>query len=192
MSVFPGSPRLLKGAFFRYDGIGEPPSIIVFPYNPETLTRTISPAIPGATGHQPSTGQYPQQTIEFTLPLDATDALEQSNAQAIQTGVYPLLSAIELLMYPSTSGAMPLVLFVWGPCRILPVRVIGLTILERLFEPQLSPIQASVRITLLVESADFKGLIDFPQSIAILNSFAVQAYSPSPAATGVTPPAAAV
>jgi len=189
MSAFPGSPRILKGAFFRYDGIGAPPSVIVFPYNPETLTRTILPAVPGTAGDPPGPGPDPRQTIEFTLPLDTADALEQSDPQAIQTGVYPLLSAIELLMYPGPSGAIPLVLFAWGPQRILPVRVVGLKILEQLFDPQLSPIRASVQITLLVGSAaEFKGLIDLPQTIATLNAMAALAYSPSPAATGVAPP----
>jgi hypothetical protein len=187
MSVFPEAARILKGAFFRYDGAGTPPKIIVFPYNPETLTRTILPAIPGAALDQPGAAGYPRETIEFTLPLDATDSLEQADAQAIQTGIYPWLSAIELLMYPSPSGGDPLTLFVWGQNRILPVRVIGLKILERLFDANLSPIQALVQVTLLVASAaELKDFSDLPQPIATLKAMAALAYSSSTIPTGVT------
>jgi len=157
----------------------------------ETLTRTILPAIPGAALDQPGASGYPRETIEFTLPLDATDSLEQADAQAIQTGIYPWLSAIELLMYPPPSGANPLTLFVWGQNRILPVRVTGLKILERLFEANLSPIRALVEVTLLVESpAEFKDFSDLPQPIATLQSMAALAYSSSSIATGVTVTAA--
>ncbi|MEU4244761.1 hypothetical protein [Actinoplanes sp. NPDC026619] len=42
------------------------------------------------------------------------------------------------------------VLFVWGPGRIVPVRVTGLTITERLYDERLNPIHAEVQITLRV------------------------------------------
>jgi hypothetical protein len=45
---------------------------------------------------------------------------------------------------------VPTVLFVWGPGRILPVRVTGLTITERLYDPLLNPTHAEAQITLRV------------------------------------------
>lgn len=42
------------------------------------------------------------------------------------------------------------VLFVWGPGRIVPVRVTALTVTERLYDTLLNPIKAEVQITLRV------------------------------------------
>ena len=41
-------------------------------------------------------------------------------------------------------------LFVWGPQRIVPVKVTGLTITEKLYDPLLNPTHADVQITLKV------------------------------------------
>ena len=45
---------------------------------------------------------------------------------------------------------IPTVLFVWGPGRILPVRVMSLTITEKLFDAALNPTQAEMQISLSV------------------------------------------
>lgn len=45
---------------------------------------------------------------------------------------------------------VPTVLFVWGQGRILPVRVDGLTITEKLYDTSLNPIQAEAQLTLKV------------------------------------------
>lgn len=39
MTTFPGSPRLLKGAIVGIDIFNPASSVIMFQYNPETLTR---------------------------------------------------------------------------------------------------------------------------------------------------------
>jgi hypothetical protein len=198
MSGFPGSPNILKGAFVRYDteAIGFEtvtvgPKVIVFPYNPETLSRTILASPAGSPGGEPNAATgAPQETIVFTLTLDATDALEQGSAQAVATGVYPVLSAIELLMYEAVPGSIPVILFVWGPNRILPVRIAALNILESLFEPNLSPIQVTVQVTLTVTPPnDVESLGYLLQHIETLNVLAATGYSPSPAGTGVKLPA---
>ena len=46
------------------------------------------------------------------------------------------------------------VLFVWGPGRIVPVRVTALTVTERLYDKFLSPTKAEVQITLRVLTDD--------------------------------------
>ncbi|HMD61005.1 MAG TPA: hypothetical protein VKG78_06220 [Opitutaceae bacterium] len=191
MPGFPGSPRILKGALVRYDTPTAAPKIIVFPYNPETLCRTIAPSPPGIPSGPPgpATGS-PLETIAFTLTLDATDALEQGSAQAASTGVYPVLSAIELLMHPAPPGTTPVTLFVWGPSRIVPVSIVGLSIAESLFGTNLSPIQVSIQVTLAVApAADIPALGYLLQHIATLNALAGPAYSPTPAATGIKLPA---
>src|SRR5206468_4583427 len=72
-------------------------------------------------------------------------------------------SAISAGLGLSTSGGgaksvpaseVPTVLFVWGPQRIVPVRVTGLTITEKLYDPLLNPTHADVQITLKVLTPD--------------------------------------
>jgi hypothetical protein len=190
MPGFPGSPSILKGAFLCYGGTSASPDIIVFPFNPETLSRTIQPAPQAPDSGEPSdaTGS-PQETIVFTLTLDATDALEQSDQQAATMGVYPVLTAIELLMYPQARDLNVVTLFVWGPYRVVPVRIVGLNISESLFDPNLSPIMATVQVTLVVTPpGDAAGLGYLLQHIATLNTLAALGYSASVSGTGVELP----
>jgi hypothetical protein len=49
---------------------------------------------------------------------------------------------------------VPTVLFIWGPGRILPVRVTGLNITEKLYDSLLNPTQAQVQIDLTVLTLD--------------------------------------
>ena len=39
MTTFPGSPRLLKGALVGLDPLNPLASVVVFQYNPDTMTR---------------------------------------------------------------------------------------------------------------------------------------------------------
>jgi hypothetical protein len=48
------------------------------------------------------------------------------------------------------ASQVPVVLFVWGPQRIVPVRVAALTITERLYDGAINPIHAEAQITLRV------------------------------------------
>lgn len=181
MSPLTGPSGLLKAAFVHFAAAGAEPAYIVFPYNPESLTRTLLPgAAPGAD---------PLETIVFTLALDATDQLAEGSAEAAQNGVYPVLSAIELLMYPASVGAGTMTLFVWGPNRIVPVAFAGLRITEQAFNPNLSPMQASVEVTLNVVSADAAGASEalgyFQGYLKSLNSLAASAYGNSAAPLGI-------
>ncbi len=99
-------------------------------------------------------------------------------AQAAQDhGVSGRLAALEMLLYPvasaralvgtvsaatsSSSGTaartwavpnsiVPIVLFVWGPKRVVPVRITTLTITETLYDAQLNPTHAEADIALRV------------------------------------------
>jgi hypothetical protein len=51
----------------------------------------------------------------------------------------------------------PMILFVWGPTRVLPVRITSFSITEEAFDTALNPIRAKVDLTLYVLSyADLK------------------------------------
>jgi hypothetical protein len=187
--------KFIKGALvsFMPTFIGSLPNVIVFQYNPETVTHTWSaaagaPASP-KPGADPMAAQgVPGEQFSFSLSVDSSDMIADGDANpvgaglATVSGVYTRLAALEMLQYPSgafdggllgtvsssitnalsSSGSgsapkatipaseVPTVLFVWGPQRIVPVRVTALTITEKLYDPLLNPSHADVQITLRV------------------------------------------
>jgi hypothetical protein len=160
MSSFPGSPRVLKGAFVYFASQGAQPKIIAFQYNPETLCRKLErDAIALGSSSSPApTSPIPRQLISLTLALDAADGLESpdENPQVVRSGLHPSMSAIEILMYSSASAPSSLTLFVWGVNRVVPVRVMEVQIVEQMFDHSLNPIRAAIAVTLLVRThADF-------------------------------------
>ncbi len=179
MTTFPGSPRLLKGALVGLDPMNPVASIIAFQYNPETLTRRLEARAMGGEGGAQAevyrlTGP-PKETITLSVELDAADQLEQADPRAVTMGIYPALSALEMLLYPKSALVIknaalaqagnieiippeaPLTLFVWGPQRVLPVRVTSFSITEEAFDPALNPTRAKVELSLQVLStADFE------------------------------------
>jgi hypothetical protein len=89
----------------------------------------------------------PRETVSFTVSLDAADKLEQGDPLTQQNGLLPVISALELLLYPS-----PGVLTVWvsGSRRVLPIRISELVIHEQAFDRALNPIRAEVSVSLQV------------------------------------------
>jgi hypothetical protein len=175
MTTFPGSPRLLKGALIGLDVTNPLASVIAFQYNPDTMTRRLE-ARTASSGDGSDKAEAlrlkgpPKETITLTIELDATDQLGENNPLAVATGIYPTLSALEMLIYPKSStivanalaaqaGILEIipteaapVLFVWGAQRILPVRIVGFTVTEEAYDTLLNPIQAKVALDLLVLS----------------------------------------
>jgi hypothetical protein len=173
MSAFPGSPRLIKGALVGVGLMGVLESTVVFQYNPDTLTRRLEPrnAKPdGEKGDVTRLSGPPKETITVSIEIDATDQLEEANVLALATGIGPTLAALELMLYPKSSLVVanavmsalgtievlpaegPLILFVWGPTRVVPVQVTGLTITEDAHDQLLNPIRAKAELTLMVLS----------------------------------------
>lgn len=170
MTTFPGSPRLQKGAIIGLDPVNPLASVVVFQYNPETLSRTLSMQATGGTnkGEALRLSGPPEETITLDLVIDAADQLEHAEFPATSMGVYPALASLEMLLYPksalvianevlSTLGIIeviqpeaPLTLFVWGAKRVLPVRITQFSITEENFDPNLNPIHAKVKLTLRV------------------------------------------
>lgn len=165
----------LKGAFLKYgSGPLSRPSVILFQFNPPTVSRTPTKAQkdtpPGGaeTGDPNQVPAAPTETLSFNLRLDATDQLAARNPIAIANGILPAISSLELLMYPvSPAGAMlsvpgrgsahttppkalPIVLFFWGPQRMLPVNITSLTINELEYDRLLNPIRAEITVNLQV------------------------------------------
>jgi hypothetical protein len=180
MTTFPGSPRTLKGAIVGLDPLNPLASVIVFQYNPETLTRRIDARSTGGTDGGDRSEAFrltgpPKETITLNVEIDATDQLEQANPLAVTQGIYPVLSALEMLLYPKSIKVIadailaqagnieiippeaPLTLFVWGTRRVLPVRLTSLSITEEAHDTMLNPIRAKADLSLYVLSyADLK------------------------------------
>lgn len=172
-SDFPRSPKLIKGALVVFETkLPIPTNLIVFQYNPETMTRSLQPT-GGATAGQQGSGDTqptlpPVETFQLRVELDAADQLENpgSNPLAKAVGLHPTLAALELLVAPPSASLIlnsilslagsaiispasaPLVLFVWGPVRVVPVRVTTVSITEQAFDQLLNPIQAQVSLGL--------------------------------------------
>lgn len=174
MSTFPGSPRLIKGAIVGADKNNPLASIIVFQYNPDTMTRSLEARTSTGEGSDRFealrlTGP-PLERITISIEVDATDQLETANPLAVASGINPTLAALEMLFYPKSSHVLanmaatasglieiipieaPLTLFVWGPARVLPVRITSFSITEEAFDTLLNPTRAKVDLTMQVLS----------------------------------------
>ncbi len=180
MSTFPGSPRLLRGGLVLIDPTtGAVLRIVALQYNPDTLTRSLQ--IKSASA---DTGDHmealrlkgpPVETIKVEAEIDATDQLEGGDSQTVSSGLHPQLAAIETIVYPSSAhlqavnseasagsieiapAQAPLPLFVFGPKRIVPVRITELSITEEAFDPALNPIRAKVSLGMRVLTVDDLG-----------------------------------
>lgn len=172
------------------------PNVIVFQFNPESMTHTwtqVEPTSPG-DGHQPATpmavrGQ-PGESFSFTVVMDALYSIADggaSGALAEVSGLYSRVAALEMLMYPASAAGggllgtvtaalgsalglaggaaskpprtvpvdtMPVVLFVWGLGRIVPVRVTSLTLTEKLYDELLNPTHVEAQLGLRVLTTD--------------------------------------
>jgi hypothetical protein len=182
MSDFPGSPRTLRGGIVLIDpGSAAIQRIIVLQYNPDTLTRSLTPKtvqLAGDGGNRSEAMRLkgpPVETIRLDAEIDATDQLEQADPTALQAGIQPQLAALELIVYPTSSqlqqnnaleqaGTLeiipmdaPLALFIWSKNRILPVRITDFSITEEAFDTLLNPIRAKVSLGLRVLSVDDLG-----------------------------------
>jgi hypothetical protein len=184
MSTFPNSPRLQKGALVGLDPINPLASVIVFQYNPEKLTRTLTPQTAGggasggtAPGEALRLTGPPEETFNLDVEIDATDQLEKAQPPATAVGIYPQLAALELLLYPKSALVIaneillragvievvppkaPLAVLVWGSKRVLPVRLTTFSISEEMFDPNLNPIHAKATLGLRVLNYRDLGLL---------------------------------
>jgi hypothetical protein len=110
------------------------------------------------------------ESLSFELRLDATDKLNEGDQIAGKLGIGPQLATLELMVQPKRESVLgslvrellpggfsftctdkpPMVLFVWGRKRVLPVNINSMTITETEFTPSLEPIRATVAVDLTV------------------------------------------
>jgi hypothetical protein len=179
------------------------PNVIIFQYNPETMTHTWTPATtnpgtPGSTSNPLAITGDPQESFSFTLAMDSNDMIADGDAVetalATVSGVYTRLAALEMLLFPtappgggligSVTAALGIggspssdptrqVLFIWGPGRIVPVRVTTLTITEKLYDSVLlNPTHVEAQLGLRVLTQEELKYVDGP-----LGSLATTAYT---------------
>ncbi len=104
--AFSGSPKVLKGAIVGIDLFNPLASVIVFQYNPDTMTRTLRAQGSGEGGARSEAMRLkgaPIETIKLDVEIDATDQLETGGGLATSLGIYPQLSALEMLLYPKSA-----------------------------------------------------------------------------------------
>ncbi len=186
----------MRGALVEYGGqfLGPIPNIVIFQFNPETLSRTIT--IPQAATANNSAANRPRREVAtteapavesftITAQFSAADDLGTGGAVGVVPrlfGVGPQIAALEKMVYPvmppggligadidavggalsSGAGAaatrpvppqkVPRLLFIWGPTRVLPVRITSMSINEKQYDMLLNPVEAEVQIGLSVVS----------------------------------------
>ena len=176
------SPNVVKGGIVLVDpDSGAVLRMIAMQYNPDSLTRSLQvQGVGGEAGDRLDVLRLKGpaiETIKVEAELDATDALEKpaSFPTAATLGLQPQLAALETIVYPDsatirsneslaqagtleiTPAQTPLILFVWGRTRIIPVRITELSITEESFDAALNPIRAKVGLTMRTLSVN-----DFP------------------------------
>ena len=166
-----GLPALRKGALIHGA------MLIPFQYNPERLTRALSASAVGQSGQDLLRLKGPPgERITLDILLDAADQNARQSGLQLADGIYPALSALEMLLFPSaarvlTNAALArlgiielipplpvLTVLVWGARRVVPVRVESFTVTEELFDSALNPLRATVALALQVLTYEDLGL----------------------------------
>jgi hypothetical protein len=182
----PGAP-LRKGALVQLMpgivGLGVP-NIVLFQYNPQKISHSYSVHDPYAD-RENNPEHDPRQSFSLSLELDATDDLEQDGKIALRWGVADRLAALKKLMFPSNGllgdllnldltivddverPTIPVVLFVWNPGRVLPVRVTSFSVEETLHSPKLFPLHATVSLGLEVLTPSMLNTSSIIEGIAV-------------------------
>jgi hypothetical protein len=159
----------MKGGLVAYQLPELVPTVIVFQYNPEEVQRRLQlrGASGGGRGDSNRVNGPPEETLSFTVDIDAADQLEQpsQNAITVVNGLHPVIAALEGLLYPpyplvianealAMAGSAfilgeqaPLALLVWGPNRVVPIQIDALMFKEQAYDQNLNPIRVQVEIS---------------------------------------------
>ncbi|MGG7566516.1 hypothetical protein ACQ5SO_10185 [Rhodovulum sp. DZ06] len=176
MTALSASARALRGGFVVMDAEGKAAlRTIPFQFNPELLTRTVTPrgaASGGGDGLEAARLTGPAaESWSFEIELDALHAPQVPGGPVLapgQEGVAADLAALETLLSPAVAdieagieqarlGALeilpapsPLAILVLGPGRVMPVRITAMTVTEEAFDIALSPIRATAALSVEV------------------------------------------
>lgn len=101
---------LLRGALIEYgtDLIGPIPNVVIFQFNPESLSRSLQiPQRPtGATRRETTqAGEKTFEKITFKAHFSAANMLDEDKALAKMFGIGPQLCALEKMVLPSAKIA---------------------------------------------------------------------------------------
>ncbi len=119
-----------------------------------------------------------EETIGFDIRLDATDKLNDGDAITEQFGIAPQIATLELMVHPKSESILgglvdallgssssfsftdtdkpPMILFIWGRKRVIPVNISTLNITETEFSTDLNPIRATVAVSMkVIEGPNF-------------------------------------
>ena len=182
MTSFPNSPKVVRGGIVLTDPkSGQVRSVISLQYNPDSLSRTLTPKVYSNGNAQQGeamrfTGPA-QETISLEAEIDAADQLEfpDQHRNVVENGVQAQIAALEALINPtsqqliannilSNAGTLEIVpmessmaLFIWSKNRIVPVSVTQFSVTEEAFDTQLNPIRAKVNLSLRILTVDDLG-----------------------------------
>ena len=101
---------MLRGALIEYGAglVGPIPNVVIFQFNPESLSRTLqSPQRPtGATQRETTqAGEKTFEKISFKAHFSAANMLADDKVLARMFGIGPQLSALEKMVQPSSKLA---------------------------------------------------------------------------------------
>lgn len=197
-----GTPRTLRGAIVAVSATRPLSRVVLFQYNPDEVSRTIQPRGEGGGGGQGQGGGgakpvagAPSETVSLTAEIDATEQLAANDPVAASLGILPQLSVLEMLLHPDSAAVFaravmmaagtveivpvekPLAVLVWGPARIVPIKLTNLQITEKAYSPTLQPIRASAQIAATVLTYDDLpvGDVGYGLSVAHLVAKEIQA-----------------
>lgn len=173
MSYLSNTPSITHAAIISIDKFNPVASTTFLQYNPSELTRTLEPQTTTESQDRSEPLRLkgpPIETIRLKAEIDATNQLENNNYIAANLGIYPQLSALEMMIYPKSlqviqntallnAGTLevlpniaPLTIFAWGVNRVVPVRITAFNITEEAYDAALNPIRAEVSLSLRVLS----------------------------------------
>jgi hypothetical protein len=196
------TPRTLRGAIVAVDRAGPLSRIVVFQYNPDEVSRTLQPREGGGGQENHRAWGAPSETVSLTVELDATDQLETGDPVAAATGILPALSVLEMLLHPSSREVItnsvllaagtiqilpvkpPLAILVWGPARVVPVKITNLQITEQAYNPGLVPIRASVEVSANVLTYEDLPLTDIGFGLSVAHLVAKETLAVAGGAAG--------
>lgn len=188
----------IRGALIEYSGqfLGPIPNVIVFQFNPESMSRTIQIPQGGDTADldraqraqtERSVAASPP-TEEFNVKIELSAAEDLGTPGPFEGvtrlfGVGPQIAALEKMVYPAGGGLLaaaidaigdalsggggqaekpippeilPKLLFIWGPSRVLPVKITSMRVTEQEYDPLLNPTKAEVDLGLEVANVPDK------------------------------------
>ncbi|MFI2508906.1 hypothetical protein [Streptomyces sp. NPDC018972] len=135
-----------------------------------------------------------EETIGFDIRLDATDKLDDGDTITEQFGIAPRIATLEQMVHPKAESLIgaaadvllgkpkgfsfarspnpPMVLFIFGRKRVLPVNINSMNITETEFSTDLNPLRATVAVNLTViegKSVPYRYSKAMSEAMSLLN-----------------------